>query len=192
MDMSKTIAPKSDQLNADDLIVGPITVKITNVRGTSDRDQPVAVDFEGDNGKPYKPCLSMRRVMVHCWGRDARQYAGRLMTLHLDPEVTFGKMKVGGIRISHMSHIEGSQSMALTTTKARKAKYTVLPIEAPAPEFDPVALLDEARLAALGGTDTLRDYWSSIGGAKQRELRDHMEGESGLKYMAAEADGAVE
>ena len=33
--------------------------------------EPVRVTIaEGDNRKPYKPCKSMRRVMVHCWGAD--------------------------------------------------------------------------------------------------------------------------
>ena len=31
MDMREAIVPKSDQLNADDLIAGPMTVKVTGV-----------------------------------------------------------------------------------------------------------------------------------------------------------------
>ncbi len=128
MDMSAFVIPKSDQLNADDLIAGPRTIRIARVSGTGNVDQPVAVHFEGDGGKPFKPCKSMRRVMITAWGADAAQYAGRSMTLYRDPKVAFGGMEVGGIRISHMSHIEKRLDMALTVTKAKRAPYRVEPL----------------------------------------------------------------
>lgn len=125
MDMSAFVVPKSDQMNADDLISGPMTVTITKVSGTGNADQPVAVYFEGDNGKPFKPCKSMRRVMIAAWGADANQYPGRAMTLYRDPKVAFGGMEVGGIRISHMSHMERDLALALTVTKAKRAPFVV-------------------------------------------------------------------
>jgi hypothetical protein len=128
MDMSQFIVAKSDQLNADDLLGGPRTITITGVRGTDAADQPVAVSYEGDRGKPYKPCKSMRRVMVAVWGKDAVKYAGKSMTLYCDPEVQFGGMKVGGIRISHMSDMTAKKQMALTATRGKKGMYTVHPL----------------------------------------------------------------
>lgn len=128
MDMSTTVAPKSDQLNADDLIAGPRTIRIMGVRGTGNGEQPVAVSFDGDDGKPFLPCKSMRRVMIAAWGADASQYAGRSMTLYRDPKVKWGGMEVGGIRISHMSHIEREMVMALTVTKKERAPYRVKPL----------------------------------------------------------------
>ncbi len=141
MDMSAFVAPKSDQLNADDLIAGPRTITITRVTGTGNGEQPVAVFFEGDDGKPLKPCKSMRRVMIAAWGADASQYAGRSMTLYRDPKVKFGGMEVGGIRISAMSHIEREMVMALTVTKAKREPYKVKVLaqpkrEAPKPAED--------------------------------------------------------
>lgn len=129
VDLSKTIAPKSDQLNADDLIAGPMTITITQVRGV-DGDQPIAVSFEGDNGKPYKPCKSMRRVLVHAWGKEGREYVGKRMTLYCDPEVAFGGVKVGGIRISHISHIDRPLVIPLTVTRAKRSPYEVRPLKA--------------------------------------------------------------
>jgi hypothetical protein len=69
MNLAETIIPKSDQLNADDLITGTITVKITAVKGSNEPQQPVSIHYEGDNGKPYKPCKSMRRILVSAWGQ---------------------------------------------------------------------------------------------------------------------------
>lgn len=125
MDMSQFVIPKSDQLNADDLIAGPRTIRITRVAGTGNNDQPVSVYFDGDDGKPYKPCKGMRRVMIAGWGVDASQYVGRSMTLYRDPKVMFGGMETGGIRISHMSHLDRPLAMALTITKAKRAPYKV-------------------------------------------------------------------
>lgn len=128
MDMSQFTAPKSDQTNADDLVAGPRTITITKVSGTGNADQPVAVHYEGDAGRPFKPCKSMRRVMIAAWSADAAQYVGRSMTLYRDPSVAFGGMQVGGIRISHMSHMDREMVMALTVTKAKRAPYTVKPL----------------------------------------------------------------
>jgi hypothetical protein len=137
-DLAKTIIPKSDQLNADDLIAGPRTITITDVRGV-DGDQPIAVFFEGDNGKPYKPCKSMRRVMVHAWGADGNDFAGKRMTLRCDPDVQFGGIKVGGIRISHMSHIDREMVIPLTVTRAKRSPYSVKPLRAEVRQAQPPA-----------------------------------------------------
>ena len=126
MNLRDTIAPKSDQLNADDLIAGTITVLIMGVRRGS-RDQPVIVDIDGGR-MPYKPCLSMRRVMISAWSENGSSWVGKSMTLYNDPSITFGKVAMGGIRISHMSHIKDPLNMMLTTAKARRSKYKVDPL----------------------------------------------------------------
>jgi hypothetical protein len=127
--MGNFIAPRSDQLNADDLIVGPRTITVTSVRANGgSAEQPISINFDGDNGKPYKPCKSMRRVMVSIWGTNAAAYVGRSMTLYRDESVQFGGTNVGGIRISHMSHIDAPQTIALTATRARRAPFTVQPL----------------------------------------------------------------
>lgn len=135
MDMSDYIAAKSDQLNADDLIGGPRTIRITKVTGTGNPEQPVAVYFEGDDGKPWKVGKSMRRAMVHLWGPNAASYAGRSLTLYRDPKVKFGGMEVGGIRISHASDIPRDMSMALTATKGQKKLFEVKRLVAEAPKM---------------------------------------------------------
>jgi len=128
-DLGATIAPKSDQLNADDLIAEPRTVRITKVSACpGSNEQPIAIYFEGDNGKPYKPCKSMRRVLVQVWGRAGAEYVGRDMTLFRDPMVMFGGVAVGGIRISHMSHIDAPVTLALTANRASRKPYTVQPL----------------------------------------------------------------
>lgn len=141
MDLSKTIEPKSDQLNSEDFIgKGPITVTITKVSGNNDPQQPISINYDGDNGKPYKPCKTCRRILVSVWGADGSKYVGRSMTLYRDPAVKFGGMDVGGIRISHMSDIDKPVTMALSVSKANKKPFTVQPLTPTAkvkPELTP-------------------------------------------------------
>lgn len=132
MDMTRTIEPDSGQLNADDLMAGPVTVTITGVtRGTP--EQPVNVELAEYPGRPYRPAKSMRRVLVAAWGKDSSVYAGRRLTLYRDPRVRFGREEVGGIRISHLSHIGEAMTVMLTVTRGRRAPFTVQPLPDDAP-----------------------------------------------------------
>jgi hypothetical protein len=126
-DMRAVIIPRSDQINADNLLSGPITITVKKVTIRPGTEQPVDIEYEG--GKPYSPCKSMARVLVQCWGPDAALYPGRSMTLYCDPKVTWAGMAVGGIRISHLSHIDKPITMALTATKGSKKLFTVHPLE---------------------------------------------------------------
>ena len=161
IDVGATIAPKSDQLNADDLIVGPRTITLTAVKArasTGQGDQPIALHFEGDANKPYLPCKSMRRVLVQCWGRDGAAYVGRSLTLYRDETVAFGGATVGGIRISHMSHIDRAVTMSLTASKASRKPFTVKPLATTATTTAPtkkVASAEEKEAKALATLDTI-------------------------------------
>lgn len=197
-DLSRTIAPKSDQLNSDDLLAGERTIKITRVSANEgSAEQPINVYFEGDGGKPYRPCKSMRRVMVAAWGNDGQQYVGRSMTLYRDPEVMFGGMKVGGIRISEMSHIDRDMTLALTASKAQRKPYTVKKMTTPEPRNPPApnqgltaadleALKQRARNASQHGTVTFRAFWTETLTKEQRQaLAGDLEK---LKAAATDAD----
>lgn len=127
-DMTKVIVPRSDQLNSDDLIIGPRTITITGVTIRSG-EQPVSISFDGDDGKPYKPCKGMCRVMVNAWGGDSKQYVGRSMTLFREPTVKWGGLEVGGIQISHMTDIKAPLTMALTATRGSRKPFTVKPLK---------------------------------------------------------------
>ena len=120
--LADTIKPKSDQLNADDLLLAPITVKVVSVK-RGPVDQPVHIGIEGH--MPYKPCKSMRRVLISAWGDKGGDWIGKSMTLYCDPSVKFGGVAMGGIRISHLSHIQGTMSIMLTASRGRKSEFVV-------------------------------------------------------------------
>ena len=123
IDLTPTIQAKSDQLNADDL-AEPKTIKITEVKA-GNNEQPICIHYEGDNGRPYKPCKTMRRVLVRAWGKDGTDYAGRQMTLFNDPSVTWAGQKVGGIRISHLSHIKSELIIPLVVSRGKKTNVKI-------------------------------------------------------------------
>ena len=171
-DMSSVIEPKSDQLNADDLIAGPMTVTIKEVRISPGSEQPVSIVIDGTD-KFYRPCKSMSRVLVQGWGADAKQYAGRSLTLYRDPKVKWGGLEVGGIRISHMSDLDGEKLMMLTATRGQRKPHKVLPLAKPtkpaASDFsDELAQLKAS--AKPGHMDALKAAWEAIGKDARKAL----------------------
>lgn len=120
--LRETITPKSDRINADDFIAGPETVEITAVK-RGDADSPVAVHIK--DRKPWYPCKSMRRVLITAYGDNGADWVGKSATLFCDPAVRFGGVAVGGIRISHLSHIDADLAISLTTTRGKRSPYTV-------------------------------------------------------------------
>ena len=191
-DLSKTILAKSDQMNADDLAV-PITIKVTGVRVT-DGDQPTSINFEGDNGKPYKPCKSMRRVLVRAWGANSQDYIGRYIALYNEPTVKWGGQEVGGIRISGVSHIDRDFAMPLTITRGQKKPFAVKKLvvetqQQQGPTEDEIEeAIDAARTEAKFGTEAFTKWWNSDEGKARRDLVHHIMTE--LKETAAKADAA--
>ena len=191
MDLSHTIVPKSDQLNSDDLISGDITITVAAVKATDTPDQPVIINYDGDNGRPYKPCKSMRRVLIQAWGSNGNAWTGRSMTLYRDTEVKFGGQAVGGIRISHLSDIDRDMNFMLTVTRARRSPYLVkklklqaAPVQTqekkPAPDFE--ESFDRIVQSIKEGKNTLEKterYFSDNGAAltddQKKRIKDATE-----------------
>jgi hypothetical protein len=127
VDLIAACAPKSDQLNADDLQNNSRTIKITAVKA-GNVEQKIIVNFEGDEGKPWKPCKSMIRVMRALWGDTTSAWVGNSVTVYNDSEVKYGGVKVGGIRISHATGIQKDVVLALTATKGQRKPYLIRPL----------------------------------------------------------------
>lgn len=124
-DLRPTVIPKSDQLNADQIVAAPIIITITDVQVTTSKEQPVTIHYQGEGGRPYKPGLTMRKVLILAWGHDATQWIGRSLELFHEPSVKFGGELVGGIRISRMSDIEKDIKVSLAASKGKKALHEI-------------------------------------------------------------------
>lgn len=132
MDMTASIAPRSDQINADDLLTGPVTVTISEVTEGA-AEQPFDFHLVEYPGRAYRPSKSMRRVIIKAWGGKTEAYHGKRLTIFCNPEIMFGRDKPGGIEISHLSDIPKAFTMPLTKTRGRKSNFTVQPLAAPVP-----------------------------------------------------------
>ena len=122
-------------MNAEDLLTGPRTFTIKEVRGSGSSEQPVEVVFEEfPAGRPFKPSKTVMRIMVAAWDKETDAYVGKRMTLYRDPTVRFGGQDVGGIRVSHMSGIKSRLTVSATVSKGKRALYTVEPLTEPAPQ----------------------------------------------------------
>jgi hypothetical protein len=165
MDLTDTIVPKSDQLNADDLMSGPRTFTIEKVERGSD-EQPVNVYLaEFPSGRPWRPSKSMLRVLVMVWGKESSAYVGRRLTLYRDPEITFGPTRWVGCESAHMSHITKRQTMALTVKRGSRKPFTVEPLPDTAPTSPPVDEKTVARLAEL------RAEWATAETERKAEIQ---------------------
>ena len=130
LDLSGTIKANSDQLNVDDLVAGPITIQVEGVKLSSDPKQSVHIYYYGCGNKPFKPCLTVRRILIALWGLDGNQWANRWMNLYVDASVSFGKQKnIGGIRVDAVSHITSTATISLTVRRGMKQHFTIKPIQ---------------------------------------------------------------
>lgn len=192
-DMSCVIIPRSDQQNADDFVSGPRTFTIERVEIRPGTEQPVSIWLNGED-RPWKSCKSMNRCLVILWGPDTKQYIGRSLTLFRDPTAKFAGAEVGGIRISHMSHIDREHTIALTISKGNRKPFKVLPLKmdarpaasATAPDATLVAAGTEA--AKQGGV-ALKAWWESLAKADKPPLAQTLA--DVLKPLAAAADAAA-
>jgi len=141
-DLTQMIVAKSDQLNADDLIGGPITVRVSKVDVVGG-EQPVVVHYDGENGRPWKPCKGMTRVLVAIWGKESDNYAGKHITLFREPTVKWAGKEVGGIHISRMEGLTAPKTIPVTVSRGKKIPLTIYPLqiqqEAPQPPEDEIA-----------------------------------------------------
>lgn len=196
IDFSDTIIAKSDQLNAAD-IAGSITIKITDAKKLQDPDQPVHIFYEGGDKKPWKPCKTMRRVIAQVWGSKV-DLKGRMITLICDPKVTWGGSEVGGIRLTHMSHMPNDKQMVLPVRVSRHKveKYTVLPIKGsdnaqkpePTPEA-PSELLEAGQDAASQGVEAYKAWLATLDeDAKPLIRHKHAEWTATAKQADADED----
>lgn len=173
MNLSNSIVPKSDQLNADDLISGPRTIKITAVESGS-AEQPVMIQYEGGTGRPYKPSKSMRRVLVAMWGTDGNAYVGRRLTIFRDPAIKWAGEPVGGISISHASDIGEPVSLALTVTRGKRKPHTVEPLP-PEEQIDVQSLKDVGDTKAREGVEPFRAWFKTLSAAAKNAMKPHLD-----------------
>jgi hypothetical protein len=155
MDITESLAPASDQLDAIDLATtGPQTFTVVEVT-KGNAEQPVQIKL-AEFPRVWRPSKGMRRVLAHCWGTDASAWTGHRVRLFNDPDVMFGKERTGGVRVSHVSHIDGKQSVPMLVSRGKSSTYVVEPL---ANESTPQADITNDTIAGCDSIPTLRGWW---------------------------------
>jgi len=126
--LQQALAPKSDQLNADDLIAANKIIVISGVNINLGSEQKIIINYQGDNGKPWKPSKGMGRVLTELLGGDPDKWVGETVELFRNKEIRFGKEKCGGIQIAGMSAVRNVTTLLITTAKGKKSSITIQPI----------------------------------------------------------------
>ena len=131
--MTVTIEKKTDQLNFEDFLGG--VTRIVTIAGVkvSKAESQYDIAIEGDK-RVWRPPPTVLKQLVEAWTDEATTWVGHRAELYGDPEVMMAGKKVGGIRVSRLSHIDTSMSLMLTTTRGQKGRFDVDPLpDAPAP-----------------------------------------------------------
>lgn len=161
-DVTKAIAPRSDQLNSDDLL-NPRTIRITDVKVNDTPEQPIWISFEGDGGRPWKPCKTSARCLARVWGSNSKQWIGMSCTIYTDPTVTWGGAAVGGIRVSHIEGIDAPVTLQLTKTRGKKGATILQPLRIGSSKPAQAApdAQEAAKQAARGGKASFAAWWKA-------------------------------
>lgn len=177
--MRITTEPRSDQWNADDFIGGPRTFTIAGVK-TGAAEQKYDIELVEGEGRVWRPPPTVLRELVQAWGTDdGKEWVGRRVMLYRDEAVRFGPDAVGGIRVSHASHLPDGKPFGgrVTVSRGKKAPFRIQPLpDEPAPHA-----LTEAEIACSTDQAQLRDWWNS-----------HPEHRAAIESRKAELDEADE
>lgn len=183
IDVTKAIEPKSDQQNADSLLSGPRTIRIRDIAyNPTAESQPLWIYFDGDDGKPWKPCRTAARCLVSIWGQDAKKWLGLHCTIYCDPEVSYGGVKTGGIRVSHMEGLTSPRTLMLTKTRGKKGATVIKPLvidkqtdqPTPEPSLNTATLDAEIEAAKAMEAEDKAAWWKT----KTKPERDYITAKS--------------
>lgn len=192
-DFAAALAPRSDQINAMDLIGQDMIVTITGVKVTPGTEQPVSISIQGSQ-KVWRPCKTTGRILMAAWGADTSQFVGRSVQLYHDPKVKWGGMEVGGIRIRALSHIDQDLRIVVAESKQSRKPITVARLVQKAADEQPQGMTqdDARRLASVvanRGTDAFRAWFNSDEG-KSCRAAGGLDIDA-LKAACARADAAI-
>lgn len=157
---------KSDQLNAEDLIAGPRTIRLT---GGVEKDGKIRLNYEGDQGRPWVLSKTALRILSACWGDDPSKWIGLSCTVYCDESVVYGGKEVGGIRVSHVEGIGAPRSLNLTVTRGKKKEHVILPLIVE--RQSKADAWRERLLAVTQNPDmTVEEAWAKVPAAMKKEL----------------------
>ena len=134
--MRVDIKKNTDQLNYEDFLGGVTrVVTIAKVeKGRKEAQYDISIE---EDDRYWRPPATILKLLKLAYGAEGADWVGKKAMLYGDPDVKMKGVKVGGIRVSHLSHIDGPLTASLTVTRGQTAVFTVDPL----PELSPVEAL---------------------------------------------------
>lgn len=142
MNIREFVKIKSDRLNYEDFIMGPQDFTIARLGKKIDQGNPrLLMFFEGREETPYWASKGMLKCLsnVDGWGEsEFSEWVGRKVRLFGEPTVVYAGKEMGGIQISHISHIEKEFTTKITLRRGLRVDFTIYPlIEEALPAYCP-------------------------------------------------------
>lgn len=169
-DISSTLVSNSSQLDNIDLQGGARDFTITGVTLHAGSDQPLSIAL-AEYDRPWKPGLTMRRLLSEIWGPESDSWIGRRVRLYRDASVTFGKLATGGTRISHATNIDGPITATLPISKGKFGEFTVQPLTASTSAAAPTP----EQIDACTDLETLGRMWKASGPKLRGQIEARVE-----------------
>lgn len=125
--MKVDIKKNTDQLNYEDFIGG--VTRLVTIAGVEKgrKEAQYDISIEGDD-RYWRPPATVLKQLVLAYGDEGANWVGKSAILYGDPDVKMKGVKVGGIRVSHLSHIEEPLTASLTITRGQVGKFVVDPM----------------------------------------------------------------
>ena len=163
--MSKIIHTSGSEYITSELFAdGADTFTITGVTEVElEGKRRHAVQLAETEGKAWIPAFTIVKALSEIWSRSISRWVGQRVTLYRDPNVTVGKQKVGGIRVSHITGISKPETVTVKGAMNRPVSYTFEPLQ-DAPPPAPMITRDQwDQIAATAGEKGITDplVWAS-------------------------------
>lgn len=158
--MKITAESRSDQWNADDFLSGPRTFTIAGARKGA-AEQPYDIVFEGEE-KVWRPPVTVRKILTTAWGDESDEWVGRRVRLYHDPTVRNPGGGMGGIRMSHMSHITKRIEKAVIVSRGKRGMVSVEPLQGATVTPTDTSAPTPAEVAASTDQAELQAWWAQF------------------------------
>jgi hypothetical protein len=119
---------KTDQLNYEHFLGGSITFKVARIGSKKDQGKKkLLIYMEGHDGTPFVPCMGMIKCLSSPdgWGEKLADWVGRSITLFGDSKVMYGGKEIGGVRVSHISHIAADYVTKIAERRGVRIDYLI-------------------------------------------------------------------
>jgi len=162
MDLSDTIQVDSSQINSADLFE-PRIFRLVGIQRGPDQRRPIEYRLEGED-KVFRPCKTVRRILVKAWGKDGNDHIGHLVRLYCDPTVRNPKgTVVGGTRVNGLSHTTKTTITVSAGQSGMKEHKIEILHDAPHPALTHI---ERAEAALDDHADKLQDIRDELGMAQ--------------------------